>query len=124
MTLVITPDYKLLNNCGSRNFDGGPDMEKVLQLVTNMQKFRAETDGFLTRGRMIKALPYDCPVTAYPAHTFNGRPYEAPDAFSTAWELDGKRAQIFVNHTEKPVDITFQGETFTVPPLSGALRMI
>lgn len=124
MTLVITPDYKLLNNWGSRNFDGGPDMEKVLQLVTNMQKIHKETEGFLTHGRMIKALPYDCPVTSYPAQTFNGRKYEAPDAFSTAWEADGKRAQIFVNHTEHPVDITFRGETFTLPPLEGTVRLI
>ena len=124
MTLVLTPDGKLLNNWGSRNFDGGPDLSKVLRLVANLQKFQAEAGAYLSRGRMVKPLPYRCSGNVYRIDSPLERTYEAPDVFSTAWELDGKRVQIFVNHTEKPVEVAFAGETFLVDAMNAVMREV
>lgn len=121
MTLVLTPDGKLLSEWGSRNFDGGPDWEPILRFVANMRRFQREAGVYLSRGRMTVPRPYSCTKGAYATHACNGRMYEAPDAFSTAWEYEGQRVQIFVNHTDHPVSVEMDGKTFVVDALNAVL---
>ena len=60
MTLVLTPDGKLMQNWGTRDFDHAPDKEKALQFAANMTRFYNETaKPYLYNGRMIAAKPVE-----------------------------------------------------------------
>lgn len=59
---------------------------------------------YLFDGKMIKPLEYDCEKTF--VTRLNGTKIEVPRVLSTAWEKDGNKAQIFVNHTDSDVCVT------------------
>ncbi|MBE6612390.1 MAG: hypothetical protein E7632_07850, partial [Ruminococcaceae bacterium] len=84
MTLVLTPTGELFTNWGNHDFSILPDKELALTFAANMETFGRTVKPFLTRGRMIKPLPYTCETVAFP--TFSGCDYHAPAAYSTAWE--------------------------------------
>lgn len=71
---------------------------------------------------MIKSLQYRSDKTFVTRRT--GGQIEVPSVLSTAWENDGNRAQIFVNHTDSDAAVLFRGETFVIPPRSGILKNI
>lgn len=123
ITLVLTPDGNIFPNWGCHDFSFIPNRERALSFITNMTHFYSEeAKPFLFNGRMIKPLPYVSEMT-YVTRA-DGDRIDVPSVLSTAWESDGKRAQIFVNHTESDVTVSFNGEEFTVPALSGAIKKI
>jgi len=104
LTLVMTPDGELMNNWGCHDFSRLPDKQRTLLFLTRLRRFYQEQAGsYLYRGNMIKPLMYTCEEISFPSVT--GRLIPVPSVLSTAWEADGHRVQIFVNHTEKPVTL-------------------
>ena len=108
-------------NWGTREFDVLPDREAALTMIANLQKVYQQGAGkFLYAGRMIPAIAFECTKTAYPLE--NGDVLEVADVYSTAWEADGSRVQIFVNHTQTDVGCTLaDGRKITVPALNAAM---
>lgn len=121
LTLVLTPEGKLMCNWGTRDFDSHPDMDKTLDFIASLERLSASgARRFLIDGKMLPAHPYDCTATDYP--TSVGTKTRVPDVMSSAWEKDGERVQLFINHTDVPVTVTLSGETFTVPARGGVMR--
>lgn len=121
LTLVITPDGNIFPNWGCHDFSFIPNREKTLTFIANMTKLYAEdAKKYLFDGKMIKPVEYDCEKTF--VTRLNGTKIEVPRVLSTAWEKDGDKAQIFVNHTDSDARVTFNGEEFTVPALGGRLK--
>ena len=56
--------------------------------------------------------------------TIFGYEQELPAIFSTAWENEGKRVQIFVNHTANDVTCTWNGQHLTIPALDALIKEI
>ncbi|MCQ2430522.1 MAG: DUF6259 domain-containing protein [Clostridia bacterium] len=122
LTLVLMPSGDLMCYWGTRDFESHPDKDKALCMIANLEKLmKSGADAFLIDGRMIPAAPYDCTAQDYPA-LWTGRLIRVPDVLSTAWEKDGRCVQVFVNHTDRPVEVVCGGETFTVPALDGMVR--
>ncbi len=120
MTVVLLPDGRFLANWGGRDFEHLPDRELALTFAAHMQTFYDEkAKPFLSHGRMIPAIPYEGETVIF--HSTAGREIVCQKVLSTAWEADGRRAQIFVNHTTEDVTITFSGRTLIVPALGGEL---
>ena len=106
MTLVLTPDGRLMTNWSNHDFDHLPDKERALRFVANLVKFYKEKAGdFLYNARMIEHMPFDC--DSVPVHLYYYGNYESylPAVYSSAWEKNGKKVQIFVNHTESDVTL-------------------
>ena len=118
MTIALMPDGGLYPNWGGRNFSCPPDFDKTLTFAANMQAFYKDTaKAYLYDGRMI--APRAFTVTEAPHYgdcrdTF-------PAVFSTAWEKNGKQAQIFVNPNDAAVTLTMDGKTLTVPSMDAVL---
>ena len=100
LTLVITPEGKLMANWGRHDFTHVPDFDKTMDFARNMRSFYEKAKRWLHAGRMVRPLEFECPNVQFPS---NGRPLDIPSVFSSAWESDGKRMQMFVNHTDEPV---------------------
>ena len=123
MTLVLTPDGNIFPNWGCHDFSFIPNREKTLKFIANMTRLYSEgAKPYLFNGKMIKPLPYDCSKT-FVTRTGDSK-IEVPTVVSTAWKKDGRKAQIFVNHTDSDVSVTLGGETFTVPALDGVVKEI
>lgn len=117
LTLVLTPSGELFTNWGDHDFTKLPDKELAFAFAKNMDAFRKTLGNTLICGRMIKPMPYECETEDFPA--YRGYTYTAPVVFSSAWECDGKKVQIFVNHTTKPASVKAFGKEFIVAPLDG-----
>ena len=123
MTLVLMPSGDLMCNWGTRDFESHPDKDLALDFIAALQRLmKSGADKYLIDGRMISAEKWDCASHAYP--TMLGTDVVEPDVLSTAWEKDGERVQLFVNHTTAPVEVTCGGETFTVPALDGVMKTL
>ena len=119
MTIVLTPDGRCLDQWGGRDFTHLPDKGEILAFAANLAKFyRGEAHDFLYRGRMVAPLPVECPADDYQSRTHT---VSVPRVFTTAWEADGRRAQIFVNHTKEAVECTVGGKKLTVPARDAVL---
>ena len=116
MTLVLTPDGRLMTNWGNHDFSRLPDKEKVLDLVANLCRFYREGAGkYLHNGRMIPGKPVACEQKAFFMEWY-GRNCAIPSVYTTAWEAeDGTRAQIFVNPGDTDETVTVDGKEITVP---------
>ncbi len=123
ITLVLTPDGNIFPNWGCHDFSFIPNREKTLKFITNMTKlYSEEAKPYLYDGKMIKPLDYECEKTF--VTRASGSKIEVPTVLSTAWKKDGKKAQVFVNHTDSDVTVSFNGESFTLPALSGTVKEI
>lgn len=123
LTVTLMPDGDLMPNWGCRDFSALPDKATHLGFIKRLMEFyRGSAKDFLFAGRMIKPLPVECPSVS--VKTIFGYEQELPAVFSTAWEYNGKRAQIFVNHTANDVTCTWNGQELTIPALSAELRKI
>ncbi len=119
MTIVLTPDGRIMDQWGGRDFDTLPDREEVLAFISRLTAFfSGEAGRFIARGRMVKAKPFDCPTHSYNTYS---RGVDVPDVFSSAFSLDGRTMQIFVNHTDKDVQIEVGGQPLTVPARNAAM---
>ena len=112
MTVALMPDGGLYPNWGGRNFSNPPDYDKAMTFAANMQAFYAEkAKPYLYNGRMVKP----CSFTVTSAPHYDDARATFPPVFSTAWEQNGKRVQIFVNANEVPVTLNVNGNELTVP---------
>ncbi len=122
MTLILQPTLNktLMANWGCRDFEHNPDFEKALTLAANLHRFYAgEAGPYLHAGRMIKPMPMECQTVS--VRMTNGGQMEIPAVFTSAWEADGKRVQIFVNHTEAEIVCRTEAGTISVPAMDGCL---
>ena len=120
MTLVLTPFGKIMTNWGKHDFSNLPDKDRAIQFVANMQKFYKEKAfKFLFDGKMIKPLEVQCEYEDYPCR--GDRYVSIPDVYYSAWEKDGEKAQIIVNHTLREVTVKVGKEDVKVPALSAEM---
>ena len=123
MTLVETPDGKLMSNWGNHDFSIMPNRENALTFAANMQKFYSEiAKPYLYNGKMIKPIEYKCQSKSY--HRELGGSLEIDNVFSTAWESDGKKAQIFVNHTTETQTVEFINKKIIINGLEAVIEYI
>ena len=123
MTLVATPDGQFMSNWGNHDFSIMPNRENVLQFVANMQRFyRAEAKPYLYCSKMVKPKEYTCGYSKYT--TESGKVLDIENVFSTAWEADGKRVQIFVNHTAQKQIVEYAGKTIVVEALGAVMEYL
>ncbi|MBO4326680.1 MAG: hypothetical protein J5950_05370 [Clostridia bacterium] len=113
LTVVLTPDGRVLDHWGGRDFSTLPDRDEVFAFVKNLTEFaKGEAHEYLCRGRRIKTPETDCPAHEYRTAA---RAVSIPDVFSAAYTLDGKSVQIFVNHTRNDVSVKAGGKDLVVP---------
>ena len=118
MTLVLTPDGKLMPNWGTRDFEHAPDKGKALELIRNLTRFyREEAAPYLGYGKMIPSMPIECERMTLPR--YDARRNLTQDAvLSTAWQApDGSRAQILVNPTDEAQRVRIGGRELVVEAL-------
>ena len=124
LTLVLTPDGNVFPNWGCHDFSFIPNREKTLTFIANMTKlYNEQAKPYLFDGKMIKTREYECNKT-FVTKTAEGVKLEVPTVLATAWKKNGKKAQVFVNHTDNDESVTFNGETFVIPALSGVVKEI
>ena len=120
MTIVLTPFGKIMTNWGNHNFDILPDKDRAVQFAANMQKFYKEKAfKFLYDGKMIKPLEIECTSQEYPK--YGNQTTVIPDVYTSAWEKDGEKAQIFVNHTLEDVTVKVDGKEIVVAALGAEI---
>ena len=119
LTIVLTPDGRVMDHWGGRDFEHLPDKDQVLRFAANLTRFaHGEAHRYLDRGRMIKSAPVEC--TSH-EHTSGSRIISIPDVFTAAYTDGEEPVQILVNHTGSDVDCTVNGMTVTVPALNAVM---
>jgi hypothetical protein len=68
---------------------------------------------------MEKAAPVECESFSF--NSRYGKKITMPTVISTAWSLDGKRVQIFVNASEEAQTVKVMGKTITVKGLDAVM---
>ncbi len=117
MTLVLTPDGKLMQNWGTRDFDHAPDKEKALSFIRTLTAFyRNAAKPYLCSGRMIPAGELRCPCMPFG--------HDLPAIHVSAWEADGKRVRIYVNPCEEDIVCSVDGHDICVPAMNAVLEEI
>ncbi len=117
MTLVLTPDGKLMQNWGTRDFEHAPDKAHALSFIRTLTHFyRDAAKPYLCSGRMIPAGDVCCETMPYG--------YKLPAVHVSAWEADGRRVRIFVNPCEEDKVCTVDGRTVVVPAMNAILEQI
>ncbi len=112
LTLVLTPAGKLMANWGRHDFTHIPDFDKTMDFAARLHETFEEIKPFLTCGRMIRCPAFSCPTVTFPV---NGAPEAFPAVYASAWEADGRKIALFVNHTDAPAPIRLSdGRTYTV----------
>lgn len=122
LTIVLTPDGRIMDHWGGRDFNTLPDKDEVLAFVRSLTHFaKGEAKDYLSRGRMVKPLHVDCPSHDF---TVAGRMLSVPDVFTGAFSLGGKRVQILVNHTSEDVLCDVAGQKVCVKARNAAMTEI
>jgi hypothetical protein len=119
MTLVFTPDGKLMSNWGTRDFDHAPQKEPVYTLIRNLTKlYKEKMQKYLLGGKMVRAGSLECGEVVFKSSNPT-RDLHLPEILSSAWALDDKRVQLLVNPSEMDIVCTLNGKKITVPALNG-----
>jgi len=114
MALVMTPWGELMTNWGNHDFSFLPNKENALELARNLSRFASgEAGPYLAHGRMILPAPVRTSSSMYKRTDGSSLPID--DIFTSAWELDGRKIQIFVNHTDSEKSFTVTDKTYTLP---------
>ena len=122
MTIVLLPDGRFMTNWSNHDFDNLPDKEKTLMFIANLVKFYKEKAGtYLYDGRMTEGISFEC--ANIPVHLFHYDNHESslPVIYSSAWEKNGKKVQIFVNHTDEDIELSVGGRPVTVKALDAEM---
>ena len=108
MTIVLTPDGRIMPNWGTKVFDCCPDKLQVLKLIKNLTRFyRNVAKPYLYNGKMIKGENVCCAVAPFG--------HNLPEILTSAWEAGGKRVQILVNPFDEYKTCTLGNKTVQVP---------
>ena len=118
-TIVLHPKGKILSNWGQRTLDDLPVEEDVLTFMKNLRSFYMENHDLMCFGNIVKPLPYETDEVTY-VNTLYCRSYTAQEVLSAAYELDGKKTQIFVNYNTEEKTIEVNGNNLTISALSVA----
>lgn len=122
MTLVLLADGRLMTNWSNHDFNNLPDKEKTLLLVSNLTKFYKEkAKPYLYDGRMIEPLDFKTDYMTVHLGHYNNAETTLPLIYSSAWEKDGERVQIFVNHTDSDITVELSGKSVTVKALDAQI---
>ncbi len=116
-TLVLSPAGYLLSHWGQRDLSDLPAEEDVLAFIKNLREFYLANKEIMCCGNMIKPLPYKTGEIEYVIGWY-GHSYVTEEVLSAAYELEGKRIQIFVNFNKESKTIECDGEKITVNGLS------
>ena len=123
MTVVMSPDGKLLSEWGTREFENTPNKEKALAFIAKLTKlYRERAKPYLFAGRMIPCPAVTCETVTYGRRDVPARSVTLPAVLASAWETEnGARALLLVNPTEKDVTCTVNGIPHTVPAMDAVL---
>jgi hypothetical protein len=117
-TIVLSPIGRIVSYWGQRDFSENklPEETDVLAFIKTLRDFYLENKEIMCKGNMVKPLPYTTGEIRYACEY--GRSYVAEEVLSNAFELDGEKMQIFVNHTKEDKQIEWKGMQLIVPALS------
>lgn len=116
-TIVLHPQGKILSHWGQRTLDDLPVEKDVLTFIKNLRAFYMENHGLMCFGNMVKPLPYKTGETTY-LNSLYARSYTAQEVLTAAYELDGKKMQIFVNYNTEEKTIEVNGNSLKIGGLS------
>lgn len=116
-TIVLNPKGFIQSNWGQRDFSDIPVEEDVLTFLKNLRDFYMANLDIMCYGNMIKPKTYETGTVTY-RNDLYARSYETAEVLSTAYELDGRKMQIFVNYHTEDKTVRFQGKDITVKALS------
>lgn len=125
MTLILSPNGKLMTHWGTRDFDNCPDMDKALTLIGNLTAFyNREGREYLACGRMSDCSAFSCKEIEIPLEKGDDVA-RLPELLASCWEAkDGKKAYIVVNPETEPRDFRIGDQNYTVKALDAALIVI
>ena len=108
MTIVLTPDGRIMSSWGTKVFDNCPDKKATLSFIKNMTSFYNDiAKPYLFNGKMIKGERVICGSAPFG--------HGLPEILTSAWEANGKRVQILVNAFDEDKICTVGNKTVTVP---------
>ena len=116
-TMVLSPAGCLLSYWGQRDLVDIPVEEDVLAFVKNLREFYMANKEMMACGNMVKPLPYKTGGVTY-RNDLYGRSYTAEEVLTAAYELDGKKMQIFVNYNKEEQTVECDGERIVIGALS------
>lgn len=125
MTIVITPDGRIMSSWGNHDFSKLPDKEYVLSFVKNLTAFyKTKASEFLFNGRMTALPDIFCEKVSFGCRFPDGsvKQKELPAVICTAWEGPGNANVIIaVNPLNQEATLFVRGEKHTIPPLDAKL---
>ncbi len=130
ITLVLNDDGEVMFHWGMRDFSKTPDRDTIMDFCAALHLWHKKYPALFRDAEMVKPEPYTCDEVDLPLRDGDKRTEKA--VLSTAWALEEKTVQLFVNYTDVPrsVRLTCEGSViyangelqradfFTVPPLS------
>lgn len=122
MTLVFRPDGSLFHDWGNHDFSRpAPDLRKTLEFAGNMHDFYEKEAGeFLYDARMIAPERIGCATVTF--HRKNDHSaYPVPAVVTTAWEKEGRKVQILINHTDEKQTVSVKGVKVEIEARSGKM---
>ena len=120
MTLSLRPDGELYPSWGCHDFSLFPNKENALTLARNLTRlFKEDAGEWLASGRMIPTPAHSVAMLTVPRS--NGTPCELPAVFAAAYEKDGQRVLIAVNHTAETQTIRMDEQVHSISPFDGML---
>jgi hypothetical protein len=122
MTLILSPDGKLMNHWGTPDYEHRPDMDKTLKFINNMTRFyEKEGKKYLCCGKMSETFDFSCEEKSFVISRGRGEAV-LPKLLASSWQAeDGKTAYIVVNPEDTPLKFSVKGEIFEVPELNAVL---
>ncbi len=121
ITLVLNDDGQVMFHWGMRDFSRTPDRDTVIAFCAALQKCQRENPALFRDARMQKPQPYSCAAVTL-ALKETDRTITDKAVLSTAWQVEDKAVQLFVNHTDRPQPVMLaDGRSFTVPALDAVV---
>ena len=132
ITLVLNDDGEIMFHWGMRDFSKVPDRDTVIGFCRELHQWHTIYPKLFRDGEMVKPLSYMCESVEIPLRIEGNRKEKA--VYSTAWLVGGNTIQLFVNYTDRPVEVvlntpaewrdstSYRGKSdrFTIAPLTVA----
>lgn len=107
LTLVLKSGGEIHYDWGMSWLHPGPRQRPVKALVRNLSGMRRRMEKFLQGGRMLKTLPFG-QKGMFQMRRRDGTVLTVGEVLSSRWQAeDGETMQLFVNHTQHDVEISF-----------------
>ena len=116
-TLVLSPKGCIQSYWGQRDLEDLPVEEDVLMFLKNLRDFYMENRDIMCFGNRVKTTRYTTGEITY-RNDLYARSYTAEEVLTAAYELDGRKMQIFVNYNKEPKTIECGEKTITLDPFS------